>query len=93
MNIFRLKKLYSFGCENYIKFVSMKVKSFDFKEEKKNDERCVGRIWRLRCCWVLKIIIIIIKETIIMNGVGVKLLENKIKNCMGYLLTFVRRFK
>ena len=45
MNIFRLKKLYSFGCENYIKFVSMKVKSFDFREEKKNDERCVGRIW------------------------------------------------
>ena len=39
------KKLYSFICENFIKFVSMKVKSFDFREEKKNDERCVGRIW------------------------------------------------
>ena len=29
------KKLYSFGCENYIKFVSIEVKSFDFREEKK----------------------------------------------------------
>ena len=29
------KKLYSFICENFIKFVSMKVKSFDFREEKK----------------------------------------------------------
>ena len=25
----------------------MDVKSFDFKEEKKNDERCVGRIWHV----------------------------------------------
>ena len=40
------KKLYSFGCENYIKFVRMEVKSFDFREEKKN-ERCVGRIWHV----------------------------------------------
>ena len=47
----------------------------------------------VKVCWVLKIIIIKKKETIIMNGVGVKLLENKIKNCMGYLLSFVRRFK
>ena len=47
MNKSRLKKqLYSFGCENYIKFVSMGVKSFDFREEK-NDERCVGRIWHV----------------------------------------------
>ena len=27
--------IYSFGCENYIKFVSMEVKIFDFREEKK----------------------------------------------------------
>ena len=28
-------KLYNFECENYIKFVSIKVKSFYFREEKK----------------------------------------------------------
>ena len=25
----------------------MEVKSSDFREEKKNDERCVGRIWHV----------------------------------------------
>ena len=40
--------IYSFGCENYIKFVSMEVKIFDFREEKKYDERCVGRIGMLK---------------------------------------------
>ena len=36
---------------------------------------------RLRCCWVLQliIIIIIIKEIIIMNGVGVELFGKKNK--------------
>ena len=34
---------------------------------------------RLRCCWVLKLIIIIIKEIIIMNGVGVELFGKKKK--------------
>ena len=33
----------------------MEVKSFDFREEKKNDERCVGRIWHVekkKIAWV-----------------------------------------
>ena len=29
----RSRYIYSFGCENYIKFVSMEVKSFDFREK------------------------------------------------------------
>ena len=29
------------------KIVSMEIKSFDFKEEKKNDEKSVGRIWHV----------------------------------------------
>ena len=42
---------------------------------------------RLSCCWVLQlIIIIIIKEIIIMNGVGVELFEKKKKWGSGLIL-------
>ena len=56
--------IYSFGCENYIKFVSMEVKNFDFREEKKMMKDAQEEFGML-----------------------------KKKNCMGYLLSFNRRFK